>query len=93
MPTSLSAKKRVRQAEKRRLHNKSISSAYKTQVKRVLEALKRKDLETAEKELPQAQKKLDKAAKTRIIHKNKAARKKSQMAKKISGLKKELGRS
>ena len=93
MPSSLSAKKRVKQNEKSRIHNKSIASAYKSQVKKVLQAIKVGDAETAEKELPKAMKKMDKAAKTRIIHKNKASRKKSQLAHKIQQLKKGQGAS
>jgi len=43
-----------------------------------------KDVETAKKKLTEFFKALDKATKTKVIHKNKAARLKSRISKKIS---------
>ena len=77
MPNTKQAKKRVRQDEERRLHNKTIKSAMRTAMKRVLNA---DDPEAAKKALPQAMKRIDKAAKTNIIHDNAAARYKARMA-------------
>ena len=77
MPNTKQAKKRVRQDEERRLHNKTIKSAMRTAMKRVLKA---DDPEAAKKALPLAMKRIDKAAKTNIIHDNAAARYKARMA-------------
>ena len=79
MPHTKSAKKRLRQNEKRRLHNRSIKKAIKTQIKRFL-AAKDGPVEELRKEYNLTAKKLDKAAAKRVIHPNLAARKKSQLA-------------
>ena len=39
MPTSKQAKKRVRQSEKRRLHNRVMRSTLRTQIKKVEKAI------------------------------------------------------
>ena len=80
MPHTKSAKKRLRQNEKRRLRNRSTKSAIKTQIKKVLAAAKGGTAEGLRTQLNLAAKKLDKAAAKRIIHPNLAARKKSQLA-------------
>ena len=81
MPNNAQAKKRVRQDEQRRLHNKTIKSAMRTSIKRVLNA---PDSDTAQGALPQAMKRIDKAAKTNVIHENAAARYKSRLARSIA---------
>lgn len=77
MPNTEQAKKRLRQDERRRIHNKAISSAMKTAVKKVLQA---ETTEAAAAALPEAMKRVDKAAKKNLIHDNAAARVKSRMA-------------
>ena len=84
MPNSKQAKKRVKQDEERRLHNKAIRSSMRTAMKRVLAA---ETAEDAEKALPDAVKRVDKAAKTNIIHDNAAARYKSRLARAASAKK------
>jgi small subunit ribosomal protein S20 len=79
MPHTRSAKKNLRKAEKRRLHNRAVIKSLKTYVKRVTAAAEG-PVEQLEKEYNLAAKKLDKAAAKRIIHPNLAARKKSQLA-------------
>jgi small subunit ribosomal protein S20 len=86
MAHSRTAKKAIRQNERRRLHNKAALSAMRTQVKRVRTAIAAGDTATAVAELPLAQKLLDKAAKTNRIHTNQAARVKSKLAKAVQGL-------
>ena len=81
MPHTRSAKKNMRKAEKRRLHNRAVKSAVKTQIKKVLQAAKSGTAEQLQQEYNLAAKKLDKAAAKRIIHPNMAARKKSQLGK------------
>jgi small subunit ribosomal protein S20 len=79
MPHTPSAKKRLRQSTKRRLRNRAVKKAIKTQLKRFAAALNG-PVEELRKEFNLAAKKLDKAAAKRVIHANLAARKKSQMA-------------
>lgn len=85
MPHTKSAKKHQRQSEKRRLANRATKKALKTQIKR-FEAVAATPEGAADKlqaEYNLAAKKLDKAAAKRVIHPNLAARKKSQLAKKL----------
>lgn len=84
MPNSRQAAKRMRQNEARRIHNRAISSRMRTQLKRFFEAINSGDVQTAENELPAAMKRIDKAAKNRVIHPNKASRKKSQLSKALN---------
>lgn len=81
MPNSKQASKRMRQDEKRRLHNKSIRTAMRSSMKRVLSAT---SSEEASKALPTAMKKVDKAAKSNVIHANTAARYKRRLSKAAS---------
>jgi small subunit ribosomal protein S20 len=80
MPHTKSAKKSLRQTAKRRLRNRATKSALKTQIKKVLATVKDGTPEQAHAEYNLAAKKLDRAAAKRVIHRNLAARKKSQLA-------------
>jgi small subunit ribosomal protein S20 len=80
MPHTRSAKKRMRQNEKRRLYNRAAIRALKTQIKKVTAAAAGEDLETLTREARRAVKLLDKAAQRRIVHRNLAARKKAQIS-------------
>jgi small subunit ribosomal protein S20 len=79
MPTSRSAKKRLRQNLARRARNRAIKSSLKTQVRKVREAAAAGDVARAQAELRLAAKKLDQAAAKGVIHKNTAARHKSRL--------------
>ncbi|HMF10960.1 MAG TPA: 30S ribosomal protein S20 [Gemmataceae bacterium] len=79
MPHTSSAKKRLRQSHKRRLHNRSVKKAIKVQLKKFAAAVNG-PVEELRKEYDLAAKKLDKAAAKRVVHPNLAARKKSQLA-------------
>jgi len=81
MPNTSSAKKRLRQNEKRRIHNRAAKSAMRTNIRRVREAVEAGDSEKAQAEYRSAQKKIDKAASRNLIHKNAAARSKSRLVK------------
>ncbi len=74
-----SAKKRARQAEKRRDRNRYYRSTARTHVKRTRQLIEAGDFETAEEAILDAVKSLDKAAQKGIIHKNNAARRKSRL--------------
>jgi small subunit ribosomal protein S20 len=75
--------KRVRQSTKANLVNKASKSKISTAIKNVLNE-KKKDL--AQKKLNEAVKLIDKVASKGIIHKNKAANKKSNLYKHINSL-------
>ena len=82
MAHSLSAKKRIRQNETRRLRNRARKSAVRTQLKSFDILLRTGDVEAIEKEYRITQKKLDKLAAKGTIHKNTVSRKKAQLARK-----------
>ncbi|EOA31492.1 hypothetical protein CARUB_v10014678mg [Capsella rubella] len=84
-----SAAKRARQAEKRRIYNKSKKSEARTRMKKVLEALeglKKKadaqpdEIVSVEKLIGEAYSAIDKAVKVKALHKNTGARRKSRLA-------------
>ncbi len=81
-----SAKKRARQAIDRRAHNMSRRSMLRTAIKRVLEAIEKKDVELASTAFVSATSVLDKSVKTGLIHKNKAARHKSHLCDKLRAI-------
>ncbi len=81
MPKSKSVLKRQRQTERRRQRNKAVRSTLKTHEKRARGA---ESAEQAATDLRAAQKQLDKAAAKGVIHPNKAARKKSRLARALS---------
>lgn len=80
------AKKRVRQNIKRRMRNKWQISRMHTFLKRVVKAIENKDKSTAQAEYQLATSVLDRAASKGLIHKNKATRHKSRLAKQIKAL-------
>jgi small subunit ribosomal protein S20 len=72
----------MRQTEKRRLANRAVKRTVKTHVKRVTAAAEgTATVEQLRQEYNLAAKKLDQAAAKKVIHRNLAARKKSQLAK------------
>ena len=82
-----SAEKRHRQSEERRLRNKSVRSAVRTSVKKVVILGQKKDAEGAETALRDMIKRIDTAAQKGVIKKNTAARKKSRMQRYVNALK------
>src|SRR5262249_26165946 len=80
VPHTRSAKKSLRKDEKRRLRNRAVKKGIKTEVKKFLALVKTASADELREELKVAAKKLDKAAAQRVIHRNLAARKKSQLA-------------
>ena len=81
-----SAIKRAKQNDKRRQHNASARSMYRTYVKNVLKAVDTGNKESAQAAFTKAQPVIDKAAAKGLIHKNKAARVKSRLSAKIKSL-------
>ena len=86
LPNIKSAKKRVLVAEVRNARNKANKSALKTAIKKFEAAAADGDRTEAEATYKVAVKAVDKAAAKGLMHKNKAARKKSQMAHKMNAL-------
>ena len=76
--------KRNRQNEAQRARNKTVRSALKTRVKRFEQVVESGDAEAAKEEYRLTAQALDKAASAGIIHKNKAANKKSRLARRLS---------
>lgn len=84
MPNIKSAKKRVKITQIRTERNRRIKSSVKTAIRRFQEALETGSKEKAEAALVNAIKKVDKAAQKGVFHKNKAARKKSQLTRQFN---------
>ena len=84
MAHSRTSKKNIRKTEKRRLHNRGLNAAMRTELKRIRAALESGEVEVAKAGFPHAQKLLDKAAKTNRMHPNTAARTKSRLARDIA---------
>lgn len=81
-----SAQKRIRVTEAKTLRNKMIKSALKTKIKKFEAAVDAKNAEDAKAAYIEASKALDMAASKGVIHKNKAANKKSRLAVKLNAL-------
>lgn len=87
MPIIKSAKKRVKQAEKKQIRNYTWRAKVKTYMRKVLDATKKGDKTAAEKYLKEAYSVIDTALKKNILHRNNAARKKSLLARAVKGAK------
>lgn len=83
MTHSISAAKRVRQNEKRRLQNKDRLTELKTIKKKILRAVHDQKLDEAKTLFNDFGRRLDQAAARHTIHKNAAARQKSRVAAKL----------
>lgn len=82
------AKKRARQAEKRRAHNMTLRSRFRTAIKKVRAAIATNHIDQAQNALAMATPVIDGMVNKGIIHKNKAARHKSRLVhaiRKLSG--------
>lgn len=86
MANKKSAIKRMRQNEKRRLHNRLFRGRARTEVKKARLAIESGELENARAATQDAVTALDKAASRGIIHKNNAARRKSRLMKQLAAL-------
>ena len=82
MPNNAAAQKRMRQEQKRRLHNRSVKSLVKTQITKARQAITLD--ENAEEAVRVAVSELDRAAKKGVIHRNNAARRKSRLMKQLN---------
>ena len=80
-----SAKKRINVAAKKHLRNKSVKSATKTAVKKVLAAVEAGETAQVQEAHRLAISAIDRAASKGIYHKNTASRKKSRLARIVNG--------
>ena len=86
MANIASAKKRARQAAKRRLHNNSRRSMLRTYLRKVVESIASGDKTAATAAYQSAVPVIDRMANKGMIHKNKAARHKSRLNARIRAL-------
>ncbi len=86
MPNNAAAEKRMRQEQKRRLHNRSIKSIVKTEVTKARQSIATSavDAEAAAEAVRVAVSELDRAAKKGVIHRNNAARRTSRLMKQLN---------
>ena len=83
MANHQSAKKRIRQSEKRRLHNRYYAVSTRNAVRKLRDT---SDKNEAEELFPNVSSMIDKLARRNIIHKNKAANLKSKLFKFVASL-------
>jgi small subunit ribosomal protein S20 len=83
MANHKSALKRIRQNEKRRVHNKYYAKTTRNAVKKLHNTSNKQE---ATELLPKVSSMLDRLSKRNIIHKRKAANIKSKLAKRVNSL-------
>jgi small subunit ribosomal protein S20 len=86
MANIASARKRARQAEKRRSHNAALRSELRSAIRNVRKAIAAGDKKAARTVLQKATSVIDSIADKRIIHKNTAARQKSRLSARIKAM-------
>ena len=86
MPNIKSAKKRVLVNQTKAMQNKMFRTQLKTDIKKYQAAVAAGDAALAQETYKAAVKKIDQAAARGIIHKNAAARKKSQFTKALNNM-------
>ncbi len=80
MPIIKSAKKALRSSKRKKMFNLRKKDQVSKSVKTLKKLISEKKVKDAEKLFPQVQKIIDKAAKTGLIKKNAASRKKSRLS-------------
>jgi len=86
MANTAQARKRARQAEKRRIHNAGLRSRLRTFIKKVIAAVDSGNQEEARGAYKSVVPVIDSAVNKGLIHKNKAARNKSRLNAKIRAM-------
>jgi len=84
MPITKSAKRNIRSSARKHVYNERRKKAMKETIKEVKFLTSGKDKKINPDILAKAYKAIDKAAKTNVIKKNNAARKKSRLAKMVN---------
>ena len=86
MANIASARKRARQAEKRRQHNAALRSEMRSAIRNVRKAIEAGDKKAARTVYQRAAGVIDSIADKNIIHKNAAARHKSRLSARIKAM-------
>ena len=86
MAHTISALRQHKQSEVRRQRNHAVKSELRTQMKRVLEAVTKKDAAACKTALSDAYRLLDRAVVKGVIHRNNASRHKARLAARVNGL-------
>lgn len=84
MPNHKSAKKRVRQNEKRRQNNRSHRTHLRTSIKKLGEALTSGNAKEISTALPETISTIDKAVQKGVLHRKAAARHKSRLTNRVN---------
>ena len=84
MPNIISAAKRQRQNEKRRLRNKVVRSRIRGSARKLIELVNEKKKSEAQQQYKELTSLIDRAVSKGVYHKNTAARKKSRMYRLLS---------
>jgi small subunit ribosomal protein S20 len=87
LASHISALKRARQNEKRRVRNLHVETTVKSMVKRVRSAVEAKDVEGAQKALAKAIPLIQRANSKGIYHKNTSSRRVSHLTRAVNALK------
>ncbi len=81
-----SAKKRIRQNEKRRMRNRHVRTNLRSSLKRLDQAIADRKADEAQALLKETVPVIDKTASKGVIHKNKASRHVSRLTRKVNAL-------
>lgn len=84
MPNTKSAKKRLRQNEKRRIRNRMYRGRVRAILKEIRKYLEAGEIENAKALLPRAYSMIDRAKRSGVFHPRKAARLKSRLARRLA---------
>lgn len=91
MANTRSAKKRIRQNEKRRERNRPVRTRARTQVRVARTAIEAGKQDLAAAAVKEAIQQLDRAADSGVIHRKNAARRKSRLMKSLAAVQQDRG--
>lgn len=84
MPTTRSAKKRMRQNEARHARNKAVKARARSAVRMAREAIGARDAQNATEAVQMACSELDRAVSLGVLHRNNADRRKSRLMNRLN---------
>ena len=86
MANTVSALRQWKQSETRRARNHAVKAALRTQMKKVLQAVAKKDATGSKAALSEAYKLLDRAVGKGVIHPNNGSRHKARLAARVNAM-------
>ena len=86
MAHTISGMRQWKQSEKRRARNHSVKAELRTQMKKVLTAVAKKDPAASKTALSEAYRLLDRAVVKGVIHRNNASRHKARLAARVNAV-------